>query len=343
MSNWDETRTATARRPRTCRTRARSATSSGSAAAPVTLRGRVPRARVPAFPRRARGRTHAEPGRRLQPRDQVRRLLRTRAAARRRPVRDRPLRAHRADGRAAARRRSRARTRPTSCTPCPARCSRARCSRSATCPRTRCAASRASTRCRCTTSATAPASASSASGRSRSSSAQYLPAQPGPIETPEGRRLGTHRGLMYYTLGQRQGLEVGGVRGAAEKPWYVAAKDLGAQHPGRRAAARPPAAAQRRVRHRAGPLGGGHAARRRTSRCAVKTRYRQADQACEVQVLPDGRCRVRTDVAQRAVTPGPVRRVLPTARSASAARVIAGAVREPADCRSNPRDGLSGL
>src|SRR5512145_698311 len=56
--------------------------------------------------------------------------------------------------------------------------------------------------------------------------AQFLPAQPGPIETPEGRRLGTHRGLMYYTLGQRQGLDVGGVRGAAEKPWYVARKDV---------------------------------------------------------------------------------------------------------------------
>jgi tRNA-specific 2-thiouridylase len=38
--------------------------------------------------------------------------------------------------------------------------------------------------------------------------------------------------------------------------------------------------------------------------CAVKTRYRQADQACVVEVLPDGCCRVRTDVAQRAVTPG---------------------------------------
>ena len=49
---------------------------------------------------------------------------------------------------------------------------------------------------------------------------------PGPIETPEGARLGMHRGLMYYTLGQRQGLALGGVRGAAEAPWYVAAKDL---------------------------------------------------------------------------------------------------------------------
>jgi tRNA-uridine 2-sulfurtransferase len=60
--------------------------------------------------------------------------------------------------------------------------------------------------------------------------AQFLATVParaaGPIETPDGRGSGTHRGLMYYTLGQRQGLEVGGVRGAAEKPWYVAAKDL---------------------------------------------------------------------------------------------------------------------
>ena len=39
-------------------------------------------------------------------------------------------------------------------------------------------------------------------------------------------------------------------------------------------------------------------------RCTVKTRYRQADQACEVEVLADGRCTVRTEVAQRAVTPG---------------------------------------
>jgi len=57
--------------------------------------------------------------------------------------------------------------------------------------------------------------------------ARYLPAQPGPIETIDGRAIGEHRGLMYYTLGQRQGLAVGGVKGAAEAPWYVAAKDLG--------------------------------------------------------------------------------------------------------------------
>ncbi|MCE3284025.1 MAG: tRNA 2-thiouridylase [Steroidobacteraceae bacterium] len=134
----------------------------------------------------------------------------------------------------------------------------------------------------------------------------YLPAQPGPIETPEGRALGAHRGLMYYTLGQRQGLEVGGVRGAAEKPWYVARKDLDRnalivvqQHdhplllarvittePAQWVAGLPPVHPGDRFR------------------CTVKTRYRQADQPCEVKLLADGGCIVRTDSAQRAVTPG---------------------------------------
>jgi tRNA-specific 2-thiouridylase len=133
--------------------------------------------------------------------------------------------------------------------------------------------------------------------------ARYLPAQPGRIEDTAGRVLGRHRGLMYYTLGQRQGLALGGVRGAGEAPWYVAGKDLARNvlvvtqlhddplllsrefetEPVHWIADRPPAP--------------GFA-------CAVKTRYRQPDQPCTVTVLPDGRCRVRTEVPQRAVTPG---------------------------------------
>jgi len=132
---------------------------------------------------------------------------------------------------------------------------------------------------------------------------QYLPAMPGPIETPEGARLGMHRGLMYYTLGQRQGLALGGVRGAAEAPWYVAAKDLdrnrlivvqNAAHPlltsdGLRT----------QVAHW---IAGSPPASR--FRCTVKLRYRQADQPCETTVLTDGRCDVRMSIPQRAVTPG---------------------------------------
>ncbi|MGB5739456.1 MAG: tRNA 2-thiouridine(34) synthase MnmA, partial [Woeseia sp.] len=56
--------------------------------------------------------------------------------------------------------------------------------------------------------------------------ATYLPAQPGNIQTADGRTLGEHQGLMYYTLGQRQGLGIGGRNDAGDEAWYVAAKDL---------------------------------------------------------------------------------------------------------------------
>ncbi len=56
--------------------------------------------------------------------------------------------------------------------------------------------------------------------------ARYLPANPGDIRTPDGRVIGEHQGLMYYTLGQRQGLGIGGVADAPDEPWYVVGKDL---------------------------------------------------------------------------------------------------------------------
>jgi tRNA-specific 2-thiouridylase len=132
---------------------------------------------------------------------------------------------------------------------------------------------------------------------------RYLPARPGAIETPEGRRLGTHRGLMYYTLGQRQGLEVGGVRGAAEAPWYVAAKDLDRNvlvvvqdhdHP---------LLMSREFRTEPAHWIAGAPPSDRFD-CTVKTRYRQPDQRCEVTVADGGTCRVQTRDLQRAVTPG---------------------------------------
>ena len=134
----------------------------------------------------------------------------------------------------------------------------------------------------------------------------YLPAQPGPIETPDGRRLGTHRGLMYYTIGQRQGLQVGGVRGAAERPWYVARKDLDRnvlvvvqQHD------HPLLLCDRFVTEAAHWVAGAPPVPvGEVFRGTVKTRYRQPDQACEVEIGTDGRCRVRTTEPQRAVTPG---------------------------------------
>ncbi len=55
--------------------------------------------------------------------------------------------------------------------------------------------------------------------------ARYLPREPGPIETPEGGVVGRHTGLAYYTLGQRQGLGIGGTRDGSAEPWFVAGKD----------------------------------------------------------------------------------------------------------------------
>ncbi|MBL6749387.1 MAG: tRNA 2-thiouridine(34) synthase MnmA [Nevskia sp.] len=55
--------------------------------------------------------------------------------------------------------------------------------------------------------------------------AQYLQDTPGAIEDDAGRPVGSHRGLMFYTLGQRRGLAIGGQRDAREAPWYVVAKD----------------------------------------------------------------------------------------------------------------------
>jgi tRNA-specific 2-thiouridylase len=133
--------------------------------------------------------------------------------------------------------------------------------------------------------------------------ARYLPAQPGPIEATDGHVLGRHRGLMYYTLGQRQGLHLGGVRGAAEAPWYVADKDLG-----RNVLVVTQQADDPRLMSREFATEPTHwisgAAPAREFACTVKTRYRQPDQACTVAVRDDGRCQVRTDLPQRAVTPG---------------------------------------
>jgi len=131
----------------------------------------------------------------------------------------------------------------------------------------------------------------------------YLPARPGPIETVGGRLVGEHRGLMYYTLGQRQGLRLGGVRGAAEAPWYVARKDLRrnvlvvTQHHDD-----PNLMCREFLTEPAHWIAGAPPAEGFT--CTVRTRHRQEDQVCSVSLLPDGGCRVATAQPQRAVTPG---------------------------------------
>lgn len=133
--------------------------------------------------------------------------------------------------------------------------------------------------------------------------AQYLPAQPGEICSLDGKRLGQHQGLMYYTLGQRKGLGIGGVADCPEAPWFVVDKQLDANRlwvtqgldhqalyaPALQAlqpswvAGEPPAEA---------------------FACTAKIRYRQQDEACRVWLEPDQRLRVEFDRPQRAITPG---------------------------------------
>ena len=133
--------------------------------------------------------------------------------------------------------------------------------------------------------------------------ARYIPKQPGEIITPEGKQIGTHEGVHFYTLGQRQGLGIGGVKGADEAPWYVVAKDIGnnilvaAQghdHPLLQSQSLEASdvhwiADQQPLL----PL-----------ECAAKTRYRQPDQSCKVHETGQDRITVTFESPQRAVTPG---------------------------------------
>jgi len=130
---------------------------------------------------------------------------------------------------------------------------------------------------------------------------QYLPAQPGDIETDEGRVIGAHQGLMYYTLGQREGIGIGGQKNAAEAPWYVVHKDMkrnvlvigqGHDHPLMMSRYLRTVSIDWVTGEPALPL-----------RCHAKTRYRQPDQACTVSRDAEGYV-VQFDEPQRAVTPG---------------------------------------
>jgi len=132
---------------------------------------------------------------------------------------------------------------------------------------------------------------------------QYIPVQTGEIQTPEGEVIGQHGGAMYYTFGQRQGLGIGGVKGASEEPWFVVGKDVekniiiaaqGHDHP----LLFSQGLDTKELHWVAGKAPG------QSFKCTAKTRYRQADQACSVEQIDDDLFRVIFDESQRAVTPG---------------------------------------
>ncbi len=134
---------------------------------------------------------------------------------------------------------------------------------------------------------------------------EFILARPGAINSAQGETLGRHDGLMFYTLGQRQGLGIGGTREGSENPWYVVDKDIatntlivaqGNHHP---------------MLYSQGLMCGQIHWLKDFSEdafpmtCHAKTRYRQDDQACVIAPLDNNNqhC-VLFSSLQRAVTPG---------------------------------------
>ncbi len=133
---------------------------------------------------------------------------------------------------------------------------------------------------------------------------RYLPRTPGPIRTPEGRVIGEHVGLAFYTIGQRKGIGIGGVKGAGAEgeAWYVAGKDMeknelvvarGHDH-----------ALLRKNRLRAADLSWVSGSAPDAAAYAAKTRYRQADAPCRIARVEDDFLELDFEQPQWAVTPG---------------------------------------
>ena len=132
---------------------------------------------------------------------------------------------------------------------------------------------------------------------------RYLPTQPGEMRTPEGRVVGAHIGLSFYTLGQRQGLGIGGGHGDSGAAWFVADKDMannrlivvqGHDHPA--------LFSQHLQALDMHWISGDLPELARSY--GAKTRYRQADATCHISAPQDARCHFDFDAAQWAVTPG---------------------------------------
>lgn len=132
---------------------------------------------------------------------------------------------------------------------------------------------------------------------------RYLPTQPGDILTTDGKIIGQHDGLMYYTIGQRKGLQIGGRSDYSENPWYVVAKILdrnqlivaqGHDHPA--LFAKTLFCQQLSWVSGVAPCVPLH--------CTAKTRYRQQDQSCVVTLTSNGDYQVTFTEPQRAITLG---------------------------------------
>ena len=135
---------------------------------------------------------------------------------------------------------------------------------------------------------------------------KYLPTREGDMVTPEGQVVGKHVGLMFYTLGQRKGLGIGG----AGEPWFVAGKDLAAnrlivvqghQHPLLFSGSLTMSQLSWTLPENPGEA---HGSRPPEGRYTCKTRYRMADAPCQLRYLSDDSAELVFDAPQWAVTPG---------------------------------------
>ncbi len=132
---------------------------------------------------------------------------------------------------------------------------------------------------------------------------RFIPAQPGEIVDTDGNPVGNHDGLMFHTIGQRQGLGIGGMQDSSGEPWYVCGKDIennrlivaqGKHHP---ALFQPSLVADDMHWISGMPP-------EIPQRCQARIRYRQPDQACEIRALDKTQAEVQFDTPQRAVAPG---------------------------------------
>ena len=132
---------------------------------------------------------------------------------------------------------------------------------------------------------------------------RYLPHKPGEIQTQEGNIVGEHIGLMYYTIGQRQGLGIGGTKEGLGKPWFVLEKNMenntllvvqGHDHP---KLFQPTLTASDLtwISDKAPCCGWVYSA---------KTRYRQPDAPCSIEKISKGKCKIEFAQPQWAITPG---------------------------------------
>mgnify|MGYP004457564245 CR=1 FL=1 len=131
---------------------------------------------------------------------------------------------------------------------------------------------------------------------------QFLPAQPGEIRDLEGNVVGKHEGLMYYTLGQRRGLNIGGRKGGNGERWFVVKKDLDSN-------ILYVSQGEDDLLYSDGLYASGmnwipEKPKEKEFTCLAKFRYRQPDQKVKVTVIDDKNIRVDFDERQRAITPG---------------------------------------